>query len=299
MYSLLDSGSRAASRQAQFTAALQTAAHDRDARLARVRCHVGSRSGDVIPVRDAGAHPRVRTLARDAARCRSPAAAPGASVHFDERPAVPGAARGRAAHPAHVTLPPRARCCASDGTPLAEGPGRTSPIPDVAGQIVGHARPDPGRRSRPYAALGLPAGRQGRAVDGLERVFQTSSRAPRAARCWPAPACWPARLAARRQRRCTTTIDPAARAGGGRGAGRALRRDRGDGSPHRALLALAGVAFSALQPPGSTMKIVTASGALEAGIVKLERHVPDPERRRPRAASTSRTPTARCAAARC
>src|SRR5947209_586045 len=35
------------------------------------------------------------------------------------------------------------------------------------------------------------------------------------------------------------------------------------------LLALAGVAFSALQPPGSTMKIITASGALEAGIVKL------------------------------
>jgi cell division protein FtsI/penicillin-binding protein 2 len=36
-----------------------------------------------------------------------------------------------------------------------------------------------------------------------------------------------------------------------------------------ALLALAGVAFSALQPPGSTMKIITVTGALEAGIVKL------------------------------
>ncbi len=36
-----------------------------------------------------------------------------------------------------------------------------------------------------------------------------------------------------------------------------------------ALLALAGIAFSALQPPGSTMKIITASGALEAGITKL------------------------------
>jgi cell division protein FtsI/penicillin-binding protein 2 len=35
------------------------------------------------------------------------------------------------------------------------------------------------------------------------------------------------------------------------------------------LLALAGVAFSAQQPPGSTMKIITATGALEAGIVKL------------------------------
>jgi cell division protein FtsI/penicillin-binding protein 2 len=36
-----------------------------------------------------------------------------------------------------------------------------------------------------------------------------------------------------------------------------------------AVLALAGVAFSALQPPGSTMKIITATAALHAGIVKL------------------------------
>jgi cell division protein FtsI/penicillin-binding protein 2 len=35
------------------------------------------------------------------------------------------------------------------------------------------------------------------------------------------------------------------------------------------LLAVAGVGFSGLQPPGSTMKIITATGALEAGIVKL------------------------------
>ena len=36
-----------------------------------------------------------------------------------------------------------------------------------------------------------------------------------------------------------------------------------------ALLALSGVAFSAVQPPGSTMKIVTSTAALQAGIVKL------------------------------
>jgi cell division protein FtsI/penicillin-binding protein 2 len=36
-----------------------------------------------------------------------------------------------------------------------------------------------------------------------------------------------------------------------------------------ALLALAGVAFSALQPPGSTMKIITATAALKAHLVSL------------------------------
>jgi cell division protein FtsI/penicillin-binding protein 2 len=67
----------------------------------------------------------------------------------------------------------------------------------------------------------------------------------------------------------TTTIDPAVEraaiaAMGARYAGIAAMNPRTGG-----LLALAGVAFSALQPPGSTMKIVTATGALEAGIVKL------------------------------
>jgi cell division protein FtsI/penicillin-binding protein 2 len=41
-----------------------------------------------------------------------------------------------------------------------------------------------------------------------------------------------------------------------------------------ALRALAGIAFSAVQPPGSTMKIITATGALEAGIVKLSTEFP-------------------------
>ena len=67
----------------------------------------------------------------------------------------------------------------------------------------------------------------------------------------------------------TTTISPtieraALTAMAGRYAGIAAMDPRTGG-----LLALAGVAFSALQPPGSTMKIITATGALEAGIVKL------------------------------
>src|SRR6202022_2269289 len=66
-----------------------------------------------------------------------------------------------------------------------------------------------------------------------------------------------------------TTIDSrieraAVTAMGGRSAGIAVMDPRtGD------ILALAGFAFSALQPPGSTMKIITATGALDAGIVKL------------------------------
>src|SRR5205814_9113339 len=72
----------------------------------------------------------------------------------------------------------------------------------------------------------------------------------------------------------TTTIEPrieraAIAALGGRYGGIAAMNPRTG-----ALLALAGVAFSALQPPGSTMKIITATGALEAGIVKLSTTFP-------------------------
>jgi cell division protein FtsI/penicillin-binding protein 2 len=67
----------------------------------------------------------------------------------------------------------------------------------------------------------------------------------------------------------TTTIDPAIEraavaAMAGRSAGIAAMDPRtGE------VLALAGFAFSALQPPGSTFKMVTTTGALDAGIVKL------------------------------
>jgi cell division protein FtsI/penicillin-binding protein 2 len=67
----------------------------------------------------------------------------------------------------------------------------------------------------------------------------------------------------------TTTINPAVEraeitAIAGRSAGMAAMDPRTG-----AVEALAGVAFSALQPPGSTMKIITATAALEAKIVKL------------------------------
>ena len=78
-----------------------------------------------------------------------------------------------------------------------------------------------------------------------------------------------ARTAPERGDDVTTTIVPAIEraaiaALGGRFGGIAAMNPRTGG-----LLALAGIAFSATQPPGSTMKIITATGALEAGVVKL------------------------------
>ena len=137
----------------------------------------------------------------------------------------------------------------------------------MASQIVGTLGPIPPANASAYAAQGYPPdARVG--LNGLERVFQAelagtpggvllAGRRPLATVAPVAGAT------------VTTTISPpleraAVTAMAGRYAGIAAMDPRTGG-----LLALAGVAFSALQPPGSTMKIITATGALEAGIVKL------------------------------
>jgi cell division protein FtsI/penicillin-binding protein 2 len=78
-----------------------------------------------------------------------------------------------------------------------------------------------------------------------------------------------ARVAPIAGRTVTSTIDPpieaaAIQALGGRYGGIAVMDPRTG-----AIRALAGLAFSVLQPPGSTMKIVTATAALQAGLVTL------------------------------
>jgi penicillin-binding protein A len=163
-----------------------------------------------------------------------------------------------------ITLPPRAALLASDGTPLAQGPDRSSPIPDVAIQIVGTLGPIPGSLAATYAARGYPARAQV-GLDGLERIFQSrlagtpggrllAGRRPLAS-AEPIPA-----------KSVTTTISPsleraAVSSLGGQYAGMTVMNPRTG-----ALLALAGIAFSAVQPPGSTMKIITVTGALQARI---------------------------------
>ncbi len=264
MYSMLDSASKARISEARFTAELGAAAGTATL-TAVVPLHVGSRSGDVIPVR-MRVDTRLFGTLREILDVPLSGSGSGALVHFGNTLLFPGLRTGEALH-RRVSLPPRATLVASDGTPLAQGPDRTSPIPDVAGQIVGTLGPIPAASAAEYAALGYPPGAKV-GIDGLERIFETELAGTPGgkllaghrvlARTKPVPG-----------KSVTTTIDPpieraAITAMAGRYAGIAAM------DPHTgALLAVAGVAFSALQPPGSTMKIITATGALEAGIVKL------------------------------
>jgi peptidoglycan glycosyltransferase len=264
MYGMLDRASRARTSRSGFAAAYQAAA-DTATLISVLPLHVGSRVGDAIPVLV-----RVRTrifgTLRETVNVPLTGSGSSARVRFSGTLVFPGLRAGEQLS-RQMSLPPRADLLASDGTPLAQGPGRTSPIPDVAVQVVGSLGPIPSGDARTYAALGYPPGAKV-GLTGLERIFQNRLAGTPGGTLLAGNRAL-ARATAVPGRNVTTTINPsieraAIAAMAGRYAGIAAMDPRTGG-----LLALAGVAFSALQPPGSTMKIITATGALEAGIVKL------------------------------
>jgi cell division protein FtsI/penicillin-binding protein 2 len=264
MYSLLDPASRQRVTEARFAAAYR---HDAmTATLLKLTAErVGSRRGDFIPVQ-ALVTTRLFGELRETLEVPITGSGSGATVHFTSSLVFPGLS-GHERLTRHMALPPRATLFAADGTPLAEGPNRTSPIPDVALQIAGVLGPIPPADAATYMADGYPADAHvGR--DGLERAFQTQLAGTPGGVLLAGNRVL-ARSDPKRGHDVTTTIVPALEraavaALGGSYAGIAAMDPRTG-----ALLALAGVAFSAVQPPGSTMKIITATAALAAGIVKL------------------------------
>lgn len=163
--------------------------------------------------------------------------------------------------------PPRAALLARDGSPLVRGGSRaTAPGPvaaEVAGRL-GRALPE-ARAARRAAGFPdtTPVG-----LTGLERVFE-QRLAGRPGGELLAGARVLARARPRAAPPLRTAIDTAleraaiASLAGRFGGAAAIDPRTGE------VLALAGVAYSGLQPPGSTFKIITATAALEAHAVGL------------------------------
>ena len=182
------------------------------------------------------------------ARCCSRGCAPASCCRARRRSA--GAAR---------CWPPTARCW-----PRARS--LSTPIPEVAERDRRDARPDPGRagdartRQQGYP----PNARVG--VDGLEEIFQRRL----AGRLGGELLAGTRVLAKARPGHgatVRTTIEPGARAG--RASPRSAASYAGITvmNPRTgAIEAAAGIAFSDVQPPGSTFKIITAAAALQAGL---------------------------------
>jgi cell division protein FtsI/penicillin-binding protein 2 len=177
---------------------------------------------------------------------------------------------------ADVELAERAPILARDGTALAEGPAeeREHPIGSAAIDVTGEVGEAPEEDLANLARHGFPP-ETPVGISGLERAFNTRlAGKPGGSLLAVAEDGSSVRTLAKSKPKpgapVKTTIDPelqesAVSALAGRPGGVAvLDARKGD------VRALAGLAFSAPQPPGSTFKVVTTTAALEAGEVSLD-----------------------------
>jgi len=269
MYQLLDDAAKARTSFQDFAAAYRGAADTATLRSLEVG-RVEDRAGDAIPV-----HLTLDTRAFGTIHgvLELPVGGEGDAtrIAWREQAVFPGLRPGEQLA-RETTLPPRAALRARDGSLLAGGDGRTSDAPDVAAQIAGRLDLAPPEEAEALRALGYPAAAQV-GVSGLERVFEREL-AGRPGGTLSAGGRVIARTQPRPGSDVRTTIDPkleraATAALAGRYGGVAAIDPRtGE------LLALAGVAFSALQPPGSTFKIVTLTGVLEAHVANARTSFP-------------------------
>jgi cell division protein FtsI/penicillin-binding protein 2 len=169
-------------------------------------------------------------------------------------------------------MPERGALLTKDGQVLAEGAARTSAVPAIAGEVVGQMGAIPAERALEINALGIPPDAPV-GVSGLELIFQpqlaglpsgTLSAGNRVI----------ARSAGTPGEKVRTTIVPsveqaAINAMSGRQGGVVALNPR-----NGAIEAFAGQAFSLLQPPGSTFKVITTAGALDAGVASTDSTYP-------------------------
>ena len=224
--------------------------------------------GVVVPVRVQ--HAPVRHFAQQLqAACRR--AGRWCSHRVDAGAAVSGAAPRRAAAAPHHAAP-RAALLARNGSPLASGPApasggqRASALGSAASAVVGTMGPIPDSRRDALTAEGVPPDAMV-GVGGLELALDDRLRGQPGGVLLAGPRVL-ATAIARPPSAVRTTISPGLQSaavqalGGQLGGVVALRPSTGE------ILAVAGLGIDDLQPPGSTFKMITVTGVLQAGLAR-------------------------------
>jgi penicillin-binding protein A len=186
----------------------------------------------------------------------------------------PGLGKGEQLE-AEIELAPRAPILANDGTPLAEGPADEREYPlgssaiDVVGEIGLPSEEELPRLARHGFTADTPVG-----ISGLEQALNIRLAGKPGGTLYAVGGDGSQRSIAHSKaeegKPVKTTIDPelqeaSVTALAGRAGGIAvLDAQTGD------VRALAGQAFSAPQPPGSTFKMVTTTAALQKNLVSLD-----------------------------
>ena len=189
----------------------------------------------------------------------------GAYVQWQPHLVFPGLQEGEKLNRS-TRVPPRAALQARDGTVLATGEARTGSAGVAAADIVGTIGPAPPERAAELRRRGIPLDTPV-GLTGLEREFDVELTGRPGGELRAGDRML-AEVRPMKGNAVRTSIDvelqaAAVTALAGRLGGIAVMRP-GSGE----VLALAGIAYSAPQPPGSVFKIITLAGALQAGTVK-------------------------------
>jgi peptidoglycan glycosyltransferase len=200
-----------------------------------------------------------------------------ARVRWSRSLAFPGLREGELLS-RRTELPPRAALLAREGSVLAQGPAtapgtRSSPLGAAASAIVGEVGPIPASRLQALEAEGVPANAIV-GVSGLELAADARLRGTPGGELLAVSGVGTtsgrvlARASAHAGSAVHTTISPALQTaavtalGGQYGGVIAMEPASGQ------VLGVAGIGLDTLQPPGSTFKMITVSGVLEAGIAR-------------------------------
>jgi cell division protein FtsI/penicillin-binding protein 2 len=280
MYSYLDPSSRSRASPSEFASAYQEALRTATATRLTVTGRAHGVAGGLVEV-------PVRVATRVFGRLQLSFAlraveggGEGIRIAWSRSLAFPGLHSGE-----HLTrrtsLPRRATLLASDGSVLGEtaptagaqstAAGRSYPLGEIASAVLGTVGPVPASRRQALEAQGVP-GEAIVGVSGLELALDDRLRGTPGGALLAAPARpggqerLLAYAAPRPAPALRTSVSPslqraAVLALGGQLGGIVVMRPSSE-----EIQAVAGLGLDGLQPPGSTFKMVTLSGALEAGI---------------------------------